>query len=115
MRKVRNYSIKKESFEDMTAAKRYNPALEITFRDKTGQRTHKLKAGQSDDLFVYREGTVTYVLGKNEILGYLGLEAFCGYENVGNLFIDGWDVESTVGRFELAPYTIIRRLIEYLP
>ena len=50
MRRIRNYSISKESTEDMIQAKRFNLCLEITFRDRCGQHTHKLLAGYDDDL-----------------------------------------------------------------
>ena len=64
MRRV-PYQIQKETWESMRKAQRYNQALEITFRDRTGSHTHTLSAGHSDDLHVYREDTETYVLSLN--------------------------------------------------
>ena len=78
MRRIHNYQIRKESFEDMCKAGRYNRSLEITFRDSNGVHTHKLSAGHSDVLDVYRDGKETYVLSHNEGLGYFGLEVFEG-------------------------------------
>ncbi len=62
MRRIHNYSIGKESTEDMIQAKKFNPSLAITFRDRSGQHTHKLSACYDDDLDVYREGPETLTL-----------------------------------------------------
>ena len=78
MRRVNNYKIQKESYDDMYDARRYNPSLEIVFTDKTGTHTHKIGAGLDDDLDVYREGPETYVLSRNFGLEYVGLEIFNG-------------------------------------
>ena len=88
MRKVTNHNIKKESFEDMLKAKRFNPCLEITFRDKTGIHTHKLNAGYRDNIYVYREGEETFILTNNPYLGYVGLEVFKGDQSVTDLFLE---------------------------
>ena len=45
MRRINNYSINKESTEDMIKAGRFNPSLEIIFRDRSGQYTHKFATG----------------------------------------------------------------------
>ncbi|WP_083927818.1 hypothetical protein [Desulfobacter curvatus] len=55
MRRIQNYSISKESTEDMIRAKRFNPSLEITFRDRSGQHKHKLSAGYGDDCVPRRQ------------------------------------------------------------
>ena len=65
MRKIYNYRINKESFWETLHAKRFNPCLEITYRDRSGKHTHKLSAGYGDVLDVYREGTETYILSTN--------------------------------------------------
>lgn len=114
MRRISNYTIKKESFEDMYKAKRFNPCLEITFRDKTGIHTHKLDAGYSDTMDVYREAGVTCVLNRNERRGYIGLQAFKGEEKSGDMFLESEQAEDILGGDDLAPYTIIRRLIDYI-
>lgn len=114
MRRVHNYRIRKESFEDMCKAKRYNPCLEITFRDKTGIHAHKLDAGYSDNLDIYREGRVTYVLSRNSGLGYIGLQVFEGAEIAGDMFLESEQVEGILGRDDLAPFTIIRRLVDHI-
>ena len=65
MRKIHNFSISKESTDEMIKAGRFNPCLEITFRDRSGKHTHKLSAGYGDYRDVYREGPETYVLSSN--------------------------------------------------
>ena len=115
MRKA-NFQLSKESFEDMSRAGRFNRSLEITFRDRTGVHTHKISAGYSDDIEVYREHSITYVLSQNRALPYIGLEAFEGSAKVGDLFLQEGQVEEALGAkgCDLAPFTIIRRLSEYV-
>ena len=114
MRRVHNYQIRKESFEDMCKARRYNRSLEITFRDRTGVHTHKLGAGHSDILDVYRDGTETYVLSHNEGLGYFGLEVFEGNQKTGDIFVESHQVKDLLGNETLAPFNAIKRMREYI-
>jgi len=114
MRKIHRYSIGKESTEDMIRAKRFNPCLEITFRDRSGQHTHKLSAGSDDDLDVYREGPETYILTTNPRLGYVGLEVFKGPDKTGEIFVVEHQVIETLGREDLAPFNAIKRLREHI-
>ena len=114
MRKVHNYKIKKESIQEMHKARRWNPCLEITFRDKTGIHIHKLRAGYQDDIHVYRANGTTFVLTTNPYLGYVGLEVFKGSEQAGDLFLEYHNLIEVLGRCDLAPFTMIRRLREYV-
>ena len=114
MRGVRNYQIRKESFEDMREAGRYSRSLEITFRDKTGEHTHKIGPGYSDDIDVYREGSEIYILSRNHNLGYFGLEIFEGSEKVGDMFVESHQVKDILGRDDLAPFNAIKRMAEYI-
>jgi len=114
VRRLHNYTIKKESFEDMREAGRYNRSLEITFRDRTGVHTHKLSTGYSDDIDVYREGSETYVLSQNQGLGYFGLEVFEGSDKVGDMFVESHQVKDVLGRDDLAPFNAIKRMREYI-
>jgi hypothetical protein len=98
----------------MSQAQRYNPALEITFLDRTGSHTHTLSAGHSDDLHVYREDAETYVLSINESLGYVGLQVFTGADSAGDIFLQDGQVEEILDHLSFAPFTIIRRLREYV-
>ena len=114
MTKVKNYRISKESTDEMIAAGRFNPSLEIIFRDRHGNHRHKLSAGYADDIHVYREGGLTCVLSINNSLGYVGLEAFEGSEPAGEIFLQEDQVTETLGRANLAPLTIIRRLMPFI-
>ena len=114
MHRIDNYSIGKESFEDMLHAKRFNPYLEITFRDKSGQHTQKLSAGDSDVLDVYREGLETYVLSTNSRLAYIGLEIFESAGKIGEVFIEACRIKKALGREYLAPFNAIKRLRDHI-
>lgn len=113
--RIVDYELQRESYEDMIATGRYNEALEIVFRDKTGKHIHKLDAGRMDDIDVYRDGKETFVLTRNFGLGYVELEVFEGDEKVGDVFIQNdSEVQEIVGSLDLAPYTIIRRMAQYI-
>ena len=114
MRRIYKYSIGKESIEDMIRAKRFNPCLEITFRDRSGQHTHKLTAGYTDDLDVYRDGLETLVLSTNSRLGYVGLEVFEGADKTGEIFMEEHQVKEILGRENLAPFNAIKRLRKHI-
>ena len=114
MTRVKNYSITKEPTDEMIAAGRFNPCLEITFRDRLGIHKHKLSAGYADAIHVYREAGLTFVLSINDGLGYIGMETFEGSQPAGDIFLQGDQVTETLGRNDLAPFTIIRRLMEFI-
>jgi len=114
VRTVKKYTVSKESVEDMCKAKRFNPCLEITFRDKSGIHQHKIGAGYDDDIYVYRERRQTFILTQNPRLGYVGLEVFEGDVKIGECFLQSHQVIEVLGRDDLAPITIVRRLSCYL-
>ena len=114
MRRITYYRIQKESMKAMRKGQRYHPALEISFRDRTGTHTHILSAGYADALDVYRQGRETYILSINPRLGYVGLQVFEGAVDVGDIFLQEGQVAETIGSLDLAPYTLIRRLREYV-
>jgi hypothetical protein len=114
MREVKEYTISKESLENMREAKRFNPCLEITFRDKKGVHNHKFNAGYDDDIYVYRHHQETFILTQNHRLGYVGLEVFEGDERIGDIFLEAHQVIEVLGRDDLAPFTIVRRLSYYI-
>ena len=113
MRKV-ECTITKESFEDMAKAGRFNPSLEVTFRDKSGNHRHKISAGYSDEVYAFRQNGETYVLSRNAGLGYVGLEVFNGDDRTGEIFLEPHQVTEVLGRDDLAPFTIVRRLQEWI-
>ena len=114
MKRVKSFQIQKESVEDAVRAGRFHPSLEIGFRDGTGKHTHKIGAGYSDDLHVFREDGVTYVLARNNAFPYLGVEAFAGEDKVGDIFLQEHQVSEVLGRDDLAPITVVKRLQPYL-
>jgi hypothetical protein len=114
MRAVTKYTISKESLADMLKAKRFNPCLEITFRNKKGVHRHKLGAGYDDHIDVYREQQETFILTQNPRLGYIGLEVFAGDDKTGDIFLEAHQVLEALGKNDLAPFTIIRRLSDYV-
>jgi hypothetical protein len=114
MCRINNYSIAKESFWDMLHEKRFNPCIEITFRDRSGKHTHKLSAGYSDDIDVYRDDLDTFILSRNSRLGYVGLEVFEGADKVGEIFLENHQVKEVLECEDLAPVNAIKRLLEYI-
>ena len=114
MRRINRFSISKESYEDMLASRRFNPSLTISFRDKSGQHTHKLSAGYGDVLNVYREGIETYILSTKSMLGYVGLEVLEGPDKTGEFFVEDHQVKEVLGRDNLAPFNVIKRLREHI-
>ena len=114
MKKVKNYTIEKESIQDMCDAGRFNPSSEITYRDKTGIQTHKIDAGCLDDIHVCREGMETFVLTTNQSLPYVGLEVFTKDGQAGDLFFQGDQVLEAGINLDLMPYNIIKELLQYI-
>ena len=114
MQRIHNYEILKESFDDMIKANRFTPSLEILFRDKNGKHICKISAGYDDVIHVYREDADTYILSLNPGLGYVGLEVLDGSEKTGRIFLQGDQVKEILGRDDLAPFTIIKRLKDYI-
>ena len=114
MRKIKNYSISKETLEEMLDSGRFNPSLEITLRDRAGQQTHKLSGGYGDDLEVYREGSAIFILYTNDMLGYLGLEVFEGAKKQGDIFLEEYELKDVLGRKNLGTFSVIQHLREYI-
>lgn len=114
MRRVKRYCIGRESVEEMIAAGRFNRSLEIYFRDRTGSHRHKISAGFDDEISVYREANLTCVLSVNKHMEYVGLEVFDGKDAVGDIFLQEEQLLNILGSLDLAPYTIINRLLEFI-
>ena len=81
--------------------------------------TIPISAGRSDQVHVFRESTVLYVLSVNYRHEYIGLEVFdaaSGEEYV-SIFINyEWELKEYLGAKwrELAPITIIRKIMRLL-
>ena len=114
MRKIHNYTVSKESFDDMVKANRFNPSLEILFKDKNGKHVCKINAGYDDVIHVYREDADTFILSLNPGLAYVGLEVLEGSEKAGRIFFQGDQLKEVLGKVNLAPFNIIKKLREHI-
>lgn len=81
--------------------------------------TIPISAGRSDQVHVFNESTVLYVLGINYRHEYIGLEVFdaSSGEEYNNIFINyEWELKEYLGAKwrELAPIAIIRRFMNLL-
>ncbi|NQS88494.1 hypothetical protein HQ584_01710 [Patescibacteria group bacterium] len=111
MRKFKDYYIGYESTLDQHNAGRYNPCLEIYYKDYV----NKLQAGGSDFIDAYYEGEELFVLTTNFRLAYVGLEIFKNGELVGDVFFqDLWQIKEAGVNLKMAPFNIIKRLAEYI-
>lgn len=89
----------------------------LHYRDRSGKWNVELQCGTHDDVDVFREGCVTYVLTRNDRLGYVGVEGFENGKLEGDLFLqDSQAVNEVLGRrgLDLAPMTIVKRMREHL-
>lgn len=114
MNKVTHFIITNECLKDQLKARRYNPSLEITFRDKGGLHKHKISSGRADEIHVFRENGVTMVLSRNLRLKYAGLEAFQGGEKINDILLTGSELLAAFGEEDLEPSRMIRVLKEWL-
>ena len=76
MKRIHRHTIRKETYEYQIAAGHWTPCLEIVFRDRKGKHTHKISAGSSNVVHVYREDNETFFLSGNDPLSCVGLEVF---------------------------------------
>jgi len=81
--------------------------------------TIPISAGRSDQVHVFSESTVLYVLSTNIKLGYMGLEVFdaASGEEYNTIFINyEWELEEYLGKEweQMEPVTIIRILTNFL-
>lgn len=107
-----DYSIRKETVNEVVAAGRFNAALVIRFSDKSGTQEHVLSSGYRDVLEVFRNRQTTYVVMVNYNLEYAGLEVFEGGEKIDDLFFSERDnyTQLTRGR-ALLPATILKKML----
>ena len=62
----------------------------------------------------YREHQETFILTQNPRLGYVGLEIFEGDTKSGDIFLEAYQVIEVLGRYDLEPFTIVRRLRDHV-
>jgi hypothetical protein len=115
MCKGKDYFMDKESICDMIQAGRYNPAQVIVYQGIE----YKIGAGYRDEVSVFIDADMLYILSLNTDLDYIGLDAAeIGYPDTIETvcFIDGsWNVEELFGLdwYDLHPEFIVEEL-EYL-
>ena len=81
--------------------------------------TIPVAAGRSDQVHVFKDSTILYVLSVNYRHDYIGMEVFdaASGEEYETIFLQyQWELEEYLGNSwrELAPKTIIRRLLQFL-
>ena len=76
MQTVNNHTLSDEPHDEQHEAKRYNPGTDILVRPSNRKFRMKIAAGNNDNVEVFREGDIFYVLSTNTRLGYYGLESF---------------------------------------
>lgn len=106
--------IEHESFEKQNKARRFHPALELTFWDHCGKaHIHTLYAGNSDTICGYQDNDEVLILNRNENMGSYGLQVFKldKNEEVGDVFITDLEVKDILGK-ATSDVTIIKRLRE---
>ncbi|MCK5089491.1 MAG: hypothetical protein KAQ88_05875 [Hyphomicrobiaceae bacterium] len=87
MRRFWAWQTAPEDYESQREAGRYNPALELQYcTDQNYIVT--LGAGNADEIDVFTEGSLLYVLSTNQGLSYCGMQVFEAGEEVGETFID---------------------------
>ena len=119
MRTIKDFKLQNETFEDQRKAGRYNPALELIFRDKKGFHTVKIGAGTSDRIYVFREDWETIVLSINSGLNYAGIEVFNGREHLGEKFVQyDYEIQEYLGIKDVDDLTeinVAKRLYNHIP
>jgi len=106
-----------KSWNEAHAAGRYNRALTLSFTiDGVNHRVH-LKSGESDDIYTLTDGRQAYVISSSFRLQYVGVEVFSDGDCTGDIFIDGSEVEASLGDdvWDLEPAELLERLLPYLP
>ena len=114
MQRAKNFTITKEDLEEQIRDGRYNPCLEITFRDEAGRHKHKISAGYSDEIHVFRHYGETLVLSFNPRLGYAGLEAFQGDDKINDVFLCGSEMLAAFREDDLEPARMAGILYEWI-
>lgn len=82
--RIEEYELETETDEEQRAGQRYHPANVIVWN---GHR-YTLGAGSSDEVDVFEESGALFVLARNRLLGYAGLQVFRDGELLADPFID---------------------------
>ena len=68
----------------------------------------------SDDICLYRKHRQTFILTQNPHFGNVGLEVFKGDAKAEIFFLEAHQVIDVLQRDDLAPFTVVRRLRDYV-
>jgi hypothetical protein len=114
MRTIHEYDIVNETDEEQRAAGRYNPGLVL----KINGRRLPISAGYKDDIHIFDEHGIIFVLSINRGLDYVGVEAFEIDHDTpfGEVFLDcDHQIADVLGPrgLDLEPITMAKRLAEY--
>lgn len=110
--------IEEETYEEQSAARRYNPAQVAIYK---GVR-FSLSCGTSDDIYFYATSDRFYCVSINKRHDYTGLQEFfisgeyAGQE-AGEMFLQSEDeIESVLGKkgLDYSPRTIAKKLSVYI-
>ena len=88
------YTIRKEPFDKQVRARRFNPALEIEHTTAEHTTVCTLKAGHGDELHVFQEKELIYVLSLNRGMPCIGLQEIDGDETIDEIFLQEHEAES---------------------
>lgn len=121
MRTITNWRVRSEPYAWQRQAGRYNPGRQLIIKEKGYRRIVPIGAGSSDDVEVFRDGDLYYVVSMNAAYDYAGLETFpadpLAHQAGGEIFLQAdHEIREILGPrgLQLTPRTIARRLAEYL-
>lgn len=116
-RQLHDARIGHESWDEARAAGRYNRALTLSYTIDDIDYRVQLKSGESDAIHALTDGRQAYVISSNFRLQYIGLEVLSDGECTGDIFIDGSEVEASLGDdvWDLDPPELLVKLLPYLP
>jgi hypothetical protein len=106
--------IDRETWEEAREAGHSNPGLVLIY----GGRRYPIDSGQSDDIDVFEEGNLLYILSVNRSIGYAGLQVLDpeSGKDVANVFLQNKrDIEEVLGKeWEgLSPEEMLKALMPY--
>jgi hypothetical protein len=125
-----NANITHESWDSARDAQRVNRGLIAFVHYRNATYRLPIGAGESDDVNVFRDGPLVYVVSVNRGLGYAGLQVFelTSYEpskynakhrqasEIGETFLQAdYEIDDILGKrgVDLHPRTIAKRLADY--
>ena len=116
MKTVKRYALSKETWDEQSAARRFNPATVVTWNQNRKEHFMTLGAGDSDHLHFFAEDELFIALSVNYQLGYVGIEIYDTKHGniVWEVFFDN-NLEAVFGRNWQAksPMYLTKTLMQY--